>query len=389
MANCDEALLEQAHQTEEFAGKLAEAGGEVEQAADRLEAARNKASHLDRDYNAIELSRREIEIKREALEERTLPELDLDLPRAYVPYRARREEEDFEPLDREAAETEIDALREAIRKLGNVNLDAIDEENELEERNEDLIRQVEDIDTAVKQLQTLIEELDRTSRERFEATFNTIRRNFAGNEGMFRRLFGGGSADLMLLPDENDRIDWLESGVEVRAKPPGKEPRVISQLSGGEKALTAVALLMAIFKSKPSPFCILDEVDAALDDANVDRFCQALLPFLGQSHFIIITHHKRTMQVCDQLYGVTMQERGVSKRVAVRVEDVAADGRISQQAIERAQEETTGETAPASVDGDPHRSEGDEDDGEAPVIETAPGESLRQRLERAWEPVEG
>ena len=348
----------------------------------RRRATRQKAGHLDRDYNAIELSRREVEIKRETLEERTLTDLELDLPGAYVPYRACREEEDFQAIDREAAEAEIDTLREAIRRLGNVNLDAIDEESELEERNEELIRQVEDIDTAVGQLQALIEELDRTSRERFEATFNAIRRNFAGNEGMFRKLFGGGSADLMLLPDENGRIDWLESGVEVRAKPPGKEPRVISQLSGGEKALTAVAMLMAIFKSKPSPFCILDEVDAALDDANVDRFCQALLPFLGQSHFIIITHHKRTMQVCDQLYGITMQERGVSKRVSVRVEDVSADGRISRQAIERADLEAA--DVAASPNGEPAAEE-----AEAPLVEVQPGSKLRQQLERAWEPVEG
>ena len=382
MNNCDEALVEQAHSSEELSEKLAEAARRVEGAAGRLEAARQKAGHLDRDYNAVELSRREVEIKRETLEERTLTDLELDLPGAYVPYRACREEEDFQAIDREAAEAEIDTLREAIRRLGNVNLDAIDEESELEERNEELIRQVEDIDTAVGQLQALIEELDRTSRERFEATFNAIRRNFAGSEGMFRKLFGGGSADLMLLPDENGRIDWLESGVEVRAKPPGKEPRVISQLSGGEKALTAVAMLMAIFKSRPSPFCILDEVDAALDDANVDRFCQALLPFLGQSHFIIITHHKRTMQVCDQLYGITMQERGVSKRVSVRVEDVSADGRISRQAIERADLDAA--DAAASPNGEPAAKE-----AEAPLVEVQPGSKLRQQLERAWEPVEG
>jgi chromosome segregation protein len=153
---------------------------------------------------------------------------------------------------------------------------------------------------------------------------------------MFRRLFGGGSADIYLLPLENGEIDWLESGVEIRAKPPGKEPRVISQLSGGEKTMTAVALLMAIFQSKPSPFCILDEVDAALDESNVERFCHALLPFLDVSHFIVITHHKRTMQACHQLYGVTMPERGVSRRVAVKFDEVGVDGRLSKAASERA-----------------------------------------------------
>ena len=214
------------------------------------------------------------------------------------PYRSRREEPDFLPLERETVQTELDELKESLRKLGNVNLDAIEEETMLEERNLDLIRQVRDIDEAVTQLTSLIERLEKTSRTRFEETFKTIRENFAGNHGMFRRLFGGGSADVVLLPDENGNVDWLESGVEIRAKPPGNEPRVISQLSVGHKTMTAVALLMSIFKSKPSPFCVLDEVDAALDDANVERFCHILEPFLDNSHFIIITHHKRTMQVC-------------------------------------------------------------------------------------------
>ena len=165
---------------------------------------------------------------------------------------------------------------------------------------------------------------------------------------MFRRLFGGGSADIYLLPLENGETDWLESGVEIRAKPPGKEPRVISQLSGGEKTMTAVALLMAIFQSKPSPFCILDEVDAALDESNVERFCHALLPFLDVSHFIVITHHKRTMQACHQLYGVTMPERGVSRRVAVKFDEVGVDGRLSKAANERAVAVPQSTTEPSS-----------------------------------------
>ena len=223
----------------------------------------------------------------------------------------------------------MDALRDSLRKLGNVNLDAIDEEELLEQQNVDLARQVEDIDKAHKELEALIADLDRKSRQRFEEAFHSIRANFAGPDGMFRKLFGGGSADIVLLGDADGNIDWLESGLEIKAKPPGKEPRVINQLSGGERSLTAVALLMAIFKSKPSPFCILDEVDAALDDANVERFCKVLVPFLDKSHFIVITHHKRTMQACDVLYGVTMQERGVSKQVAVRMEQIADDGTVT------------------------------------------------------------
>jgi energy-coupling factor transporter ATP-binding protein EcfA2 len=131
---------------------------------------------------------------------------------------------------------------------------------------------------------------------------------------------------------QTDEIDVLESGVEVIAKPPGKEPRSISQLSGGEKTLTAVALLMSIFRSKPSCFCVLDEVDAALDEGNVGRYNQVIRQFTDLSHFIVITHNKRTMQFADRLYGVTMQERGVSKRVSVKFDEVSSDGTISQRA---------------------------------------------------------
>jgi chromosome segregation protein len=363
-------------ETERIAGRsidlqreLGAAQERVEKAAALVNDARVRAGQLDRDYHAVEISRREVEVKRESLEDRALADLELDLSQAYIPYRSRREDDDFIPVERDSTEAEIESLRQEIRALGNVNLEAIEEEALLEERNTELIKQVEDIDSAVKQLTELIEELDATSRRRFEETFNSIRDHFAGPDGMFRRLFGGGSADIFLVPDDHGNTDWLESGIEVKAKPPGKEPRVISQLSGGEKAMTAVALLMAIFKSKPSPFCVLDEVDAALDDANVDRFCRILTPFLDRSHFIIITHHKRTMQACDQLYGVTMQERGVSKRVAVRVEDVSADGRIARRAAERADDHAV----PQAVIDEPYMN------GESTQVTT-----LRRDLEEAW-----
>ncbi len=125
-----------------------------------------------------------------------------------------------------------------------------------------------------------------------------------------------------------DEIDVLESGIEVIAKPPGKEPRSINQLSGGEKTMTCVALLLALFRSRPSPFCLLDEVDAALDEANVGRFLDVLKDFLGSTQFIVITHSKRTMAGADTIYGVTMQESGVSKQISVRFEDVGEDGQI-------------------------------------------------------------
>jgi chromosome segregation protein len=181
---------------------------------------------------------------------------------------------------------------------------------------------------------------------RFEATFNAVREHF---QAMFRKLFGGGKADVCLetelapaLPQINPEtgealpaaaIDVLDAGIEIIARPPGKQPVTISQLSGGEKTMTCVALLMSIFKSKPSPFCILDEVDAALDEANNERFNSVVLEFLDQSQFIVITHSKRTMRIAEQLYGVTMQEQGVSKRVAVKFDQVDAHGRIDKAAV--------------------------------------------------------
>ncbi|MHC4989920.1 MAG: coiled-coil domain-containing protein, partial [Planctomycetota bacterium] len=394
MRLADEQAVELAGRASTLETQVQTAGEQLEVAAQHLADARQEASQLERELHATEINRREAEVKREALEERTIAELELDLGHAYVPYRARREDEGFEPLDRSTAQPEIEELRDQIKRLGPVNLEAIDEESVLEERNVDLISQVEDIDRAHRALQELITDLDKKSRERFMETFEAIRNHFAGSDGMFRRLFGGGSADIMLLPDDEGNVDWLSSGIEIRAKPPGKEPRVISQLSGGEKAMTAVALLMAIFKSKPSPFCILDEVDAALDDANVERFSAIVHQFLDRSHFIIITHNKRTMAGCDRLYGVTMQERGVSRRVSVRVEHVGEDGAIDHAAATDQEPVATISTVPSAVPtngtGDPVNGKTgadreDESRAEPPLIETKPVSAARRQLESAWE----
>ena len=304
----------------------------VETASITLQSTREQGERLVRDFHALELSRREAEINRENLEDRTHEELELDISNAYNNWRAANEQVDRPAENREEMEEESALLRNEIKKLGNVNLDAIEEETNLEERNVDLAQQVIDIDSSVESLTSLIDELEELSKTKFEETFNLIREHFAGPQGMFRKMFGGGSADIMMLPDEDGNVDLLEAGIEIKAKPPGKQPRVISQLSGGEQAMTAVALLLSIFKAKPSPFCILDEVDAALDEANTHRFASSLHHFLDNSHFIVITHHKRTMIECDKLYGVTMQERGVSKHVAVTVDEVGTDGEISASA---------------------------------------------------------
>ncbi len=320
---------------------------DVTAASERVNTSREHAGHIERDWQSIEISKREVEVKRENVETRALEDLALDLADEHRDYRELISQQDVERIDPEEVAAEIDSLRTDIRKLGNVNLDAIDEESQLEEKNVDLASQVSDLDEARETLEALIAQLETASRDRFKETFETIQANFAGPDGMFRKLFGGGRAEIKLIPDpETGQIDWLESGVEIMAKPPGKEPRAIRQLSGGEKTMTAVALLMAIFKSKSSPFCILDEVDAALDDANVERFCNVVRQFLDNSHFIVITHNKRTMQASDALYGVTMQERGVSKRVRVQLDQVGKDGKLKASALKQTDEEPIAEEQP-------------------------------------------
>ena len=254
----------------------------------------------------------------------------------YPAYRAMMEDGAVDPIEQDEARQQIRQLRSEIKKLGNVNIDAIEESTRLRARNEELIEQVADIDRAHASLRSLIARLDEACKVQFAEAFTRIRDEFGGAQGMFRKLFGGGRAELRLMPMvrevdgqkvQTDIIDPLESGIEVIAKPPGKQPRSISQLSGGEKTMTAVALLMSIFRSRPSCFCVLDEVDAALDDANVERFAHVVRQFTDLSHFIVITHNKRTMRTADRLYGITMQERGVSKRVSVRFDEQGAGGR--------------------------------------------------------------
>ncbi len=321
--------------------------------SEQLVGAREASQHIERDWHSLEVAKREAEVKREALEDRAGEELGENIAALHAEYEAMLSDDAPDASDAETDSTEqqprfvisridgqfgtkrVDELKGEIKKLGNVNLDSIEEETQLAGRNEALAAQVGDLDRAGKDLRSLIEQLNTASRERFKSTFEQVCEHFAGESGMFRRLFGGGKAEVKLMPVVRDGVetnetDWLESGIEIIAKPPGKEPRSISQLSGGEKSMTAVALLMSIFRSKPACFCVLDEVDAALDDANVDRFCKVVRQFTDLSHFIVITHHKRTMHEGDQLYGVTMQERGVSKRVAVKIDQVGPDGRIRE-----------------------------------------------------------
>ena len=204
-------------------------------------------------------------------------------------------------------------LRDKLAKIGNVNFLALDEFEKENERFEFLNKQVKDLLDAEKTLKQTIEEINLTAEKNFLDTFDIICGNF---KDLFHTLFGDeGFADLKLA-DENP----LESDIVITARPPGKRPHSIEMLSGGEKTLTAIALLFAIYLVKPSPFCILDEVDAPLDDANIDRFINLIKQFSARTQFLIITHNKNTMAAANSLYGITMQESGVSKVVSVRLD---------------------------------------------------------------------
>ncbi|MDA1029144.1 MAG: chromosome segregation protein SMC [Bacteroidetes bacterium] len=224
-----------------------------------------------------------------------------------------------EEFSRGKAKEEVQTLRTKIRNLGPVNALALDSFEEERTRLEFMTSQLADLVKAEATLMTTIDEINVTASERFNTTFGAIRENF---QKLFVELFGDeASADISL----QDESDPLESDVVVVAKPKGKKPSVLAQLSGGEKTLTAIALLFAIYLVKPSPFCILDEVDAPLDDANVDRFMHLIRTFSDSTQFILVTHNKRTMEAADRMYGITMQEQGVSKLVGVKFDGKKAD----------------------------------------------------------------
>jgi chromosome segregation protein len=209
-----------------------------------------------------------------------------------------------------APEEHITRLRHKIERLGPVNMMAIDQFDELNTRHHFLTTQKKDLTDSITSTQDTIKKIDETSKVRFREAFAAIKENF---QGTFSTLFGGGHATIALL----DETDVLESGIEVIASPPGKRLQSVQLLSGGEKALTAIALMFAIFKYKPSPFCVLDEIDAPLDDANIGRFVEMLQGMQEHTQFIIITHSRRTMEIADRLYGVTMEEPGVSKLISI------------------------------------------------------------------------
>ena len=222
---------------------------------------------------------------------------------------ARLEAVEFDEPARRARQKELQRL---LDEMGEVNLMAIDEYAGMEERFTFLSAQKEDLEDSLRSLQQAIQRINRTTRQRFQETYDLVNAKF---QEVFPRLFCGGRAELRLTNEE----DLLETGIDIIVQPPGKKLQNVTLLSGGEKALTAVALIFSIFLIKPTPFCLLDEVDAPLDDANIGRFNDMVREMCAVSQFIIITHNKATMQVADTLYGITMEEPGASKVVSVRL----------------------------------------------------------------------
>jgi chromosome segregation protein len=209
-------------------------------------------------------------------------------------------------------EAVIADFRGRIERLGPVNMMAIGQFDELEQRHTFLTTQRQDLLDSIAQTGEAIKRIDKTTKERFEEAFHSINEKF---QVMFATVFGGGRAGLVLIDHENDE----DSGIDIIAQPPGKRLQNVQLLSGGEKALTAMALMFAIFKYRPSPFCLLDEIDAPLDDANIGRFVDMLKMMQDHTQFILITHNRKTMEIANRLYGVTMEEPGVSKLISLQM----------------------------------------------------------------------
>lgn len=294
----DEALRVEASRSE-ITDKLSLGEVQLKEKESQIEWLRNQIRDLD-----VKLT--ELNYKKTNMKDRILHAYKEDLETLHM------ELEDS--VDWEAVKGQVAELRERLDKMGPVNLVAIDEHKELEERYSFLTHQQEDLINAKDSLMKAIQKINKTTKELFLDTFQKIQVEF---KNFFRMLFGGGQAELVLI----DEQDILESGIEIIVRPPGKKLQNLMLLSGGEKAMTACALLFAIFKVKPSPFCVLDELDAPLDESNVMRFANVLKEFVKMSQFIIITHNKRTMELADVIYGITMQERGVSKIVSVKFLD--------------------------------------------------------------------
>jgi chromosome segregation protein len=264
----------------------------------------HKVQQITEEVSAVDLKRSEVKIQISHIEEKAFEDFNVSLQEMLNQYDGE--------VDVETASEELKQLKEKVAKLGEVNLAALSEYQIASERYNFLQKQLEDLADSIRALHETIEKIDQTTRKLFKETFEQVNEHFKDN---FKRLFLGGKAELTLTDPEN----ILESGIDITASPLGKSMSNITLLSGGEKTMTAIALMFAILKVRPSPFCLLDEVDAPLDEANVIRFQEMLKEMSDKTQFIIITHNQKTMSFADTLYGVTMEERGVSKVVSVNL----------------------------------------------------------------------
>jgi chromosome segregation protein len=281
--------------------RLAQILRESESGHERLKLEREE---IGQKTNELNLKMAEIHLSVEHLEGRVSEKYTLSLQGLV---------EDRDPdFQRDSAERRLNELREALDALGEVNLVALEEYEELKQRHDFLMEQKRDLEDAMDDLRRAISKINRTTNRQFLKTFEAVRGKF---QEVFARLFKGGRADLLLI----DEKDLSTTGIEIVAQPPDKRLQIIDLLSGGEKALVAIALLFSFFLVKPTPFCLLDEVDAPLDDANIDRFVGLVSELSKTSQFILVTHNKKTIKISNILYGLTMETPGISKVVSVRL----------------------------------------------------------------------
>jgi chromosome segregation protein len=295
-------IQEQNGLLEELESKYKEISGGTGDVNRRIEAGRKELDTLKNGLYELHMKNKDTEFKILSLKERILQSYKTELSDAL---------EVAQEIDQNSVTQEIERLKEKLDSYGTVNLVAIEEYDELKKRYDFLNQQHNDLITAKDSLHEAIQKINRTTKKMFLETFEKVREEF---RNYFRLLFNGGDAQIFLI----DEQDPLESGIEIICRPPGKKLQNVLLLSGGEKSMSAIALMFAIFKIKPAPFCILDEIDAALDEANVDRFSRMLQDFVKESQFIVITHNKKTIANADVMYGITMEESGVSKIVSVK-----------------------------------------------------------------------
>ncbi|MBR5751563.1 MAG: chromosome segregation protein SMC, partial [Clostridia bacterium] len=320
-ADADEALLKEAEtklgvaraSLEDTRSRFQAADGERLKAQEALRTVNEKLETLNR--QAEELTERQH--RADMLMQRVQSDLDNLTGRIFEDYQLTKE--GAEPFRREdfklsEGEKRINAIKTEIKSLGSVNVSAMDEYREVSARYEELSAQKDDLERARDDLLGIIDELAGKMEKQFKSQFEQLDAYFSET---FTELFGGGHAHLSL----EDPSNALSSGIEIVAQPPGKKLQLLSLLSGGERALTAIAILFAMLKLKPTPFCMLDEIEAALDDANIDNFADYLKTYSENTQFVVVTHRKGTMARCDALYGVAMEEKGVSKLMSVKLQD--------------------------------------------------------------------